>query len=282
MKLNNLKNIVVIFNFLLLTFILTGCPPKEIKREETTQPPPPPPLTKKPLVQELTFRTASFDLKTLSKKIERKDVVKTAALLKKEKVDIVAVQQVVRYPEIKDRTDTFEELAKEMGMYKAFGENITLSGRQTGNALFSSYPIRSHDNITYSGLKSYNFESALIGIIDLGISNVITVCTRIPDKASEADEARCLNSLMVSKRSLDDAPMLLFGNITKPKQFEKIVDVTEPFEYNIVTHEQKSETQKFPFWYSSGEIHLLQSYVRESELGLILIAEFQLISKPTP
>jgi hypothetical protein len=131
-------------------------------------------------------------------------------------------------------------------------------------------------------LKSYNFESALIGIVDLGISNVITVCTRIPDKASETDEARCLNTLMSSKRSLDDAPMLLFGNITKPKQFEKVVEVTEPFEYNIVTHELKSETQKFPFWYSSGDIHLLQSYVRESELGLILIAEFQLVSKPNP
>ncbi len=272
---------ILTFNFLLFTFFFIGCPPKEIKRDETP-PPPPRSLTKKPLVQEMTFRTASFDLKTLSKRIERKDVVKTAALLKKEKVDIIAVQQLIRYPELKDRTDTFEELAKEMGMYKAFGENLTLSGRQTGNALFSSYPIRSHDNITYTGLKSYNFESALIGIIDLGISNVITICTRIPDKASETDETRCLNTLMVSKRSLDDAPMLLFGNITKPKQFEKVVDVTEPFEYNIVTHEQKSETQKFPFWYSSGDIHLLQSYVRESELGLILIAEFQLVSKPTP
>ncbi|MBI3194716.1 MAG: endonuclease/exonuclease/phosphatase family protein, partial [Ignavibacteriae bacterium] len=212
----------------------------------------------------------------------KKDVIKTAALLKKEKVDIVAVQQLIRYPELNDRTDTFEELAKELGMYKAYGENITLSGRQTGNALFSSYPIRSHDNITYTGLKSYNFESALLSIIDLGISNIITVCTRIPDKATSDDEARCLNTLMTAKRSLDDAPMLLYGNITKPKQFEKVVDITEPFEYNIVTHELKNETQKFPFWYSSGDIHLIQSYVKETELGLVLIAEFKIFSKPTP
>jgi len=67
----------LLLTFLLgmLTLILTGCPPKEVKKEQpppsTVQPTPPPTEFKKTGSADMFFRAASIDLKAYTKKIEK-------------------------------------------------------------------------------------------------------------------------------------------------------------------------------------------------------------------
>ena len=256
-----------------------GCPPKELKKEEPAPPSAPPPEFHKTGSTDMFFRAASVDLKNFPRKIEKKDIERFAARMKNEKIDIIAVQTIVRYPTLKDRIDIFEELGRQTEMYKLFGETIALSGRQTGNAVFSSYPIRSNDNVVYNHLKSINFESALFAYIDAGTRPVYIVSTRVPDKITEAEVKTCLKTIISQKKNYEDTPVGIFGNIFKPKDIQLLDDLQEPLEYNLVKYEQGDEAKKYPFWFSSGDLQVMNSSIIQTDLGLALIAEFKLFGQ---
>ncbi len=262
-----------------ITILFTGCPPQEVKKAEppppTVQTPPPAEFNKTGSA-DMFFRAASIDLKAYTKKIEKDAVKQFASRIKKEKIDILAVQTIVRYPGLKERIDVYEEIAKQTEMYKAFGETIALSGRQTGNGLYSTYPIRSHDVVEYKNLKSLAFESALVGLIDAGTRPLLAVSTRIPDKSSEKDVMYCLKSIALQKLNFKDTPIAIFGNIFQPANMQLIEGMDQPVEYNVVKWKQGGDSQKFPFWFSSGDLQVQSSNIIETDLGLVLIVEFKL------
>ncbi|TAK56912.1 MAG: hypothetical protein EPO24_10505 [Bacteroidetes bacterium] len=264
-----------------MTFALTGCPPKETAKEEPkVETPPQPTEFKKTGSPDMYFRAASLDLKSFPRKIEMKDIERFAARMKKEKIDILAVQTIVRYPDLKERIDVFEELGRKTEMYKIFGETIALSGRQIGNAVFSSYPIRSNDNVPYKNLKSTNLESAMVALVDAGTRPLLVVSTRIPDNASEREVLSCLKTIALQKKNFKDTPIAIFGNIIKPKKLQELEGVDEPLEYNILTWEKSKETKKIPLWFSSVELQPINSTIIETDLGLTLITEFKLAGQP--
>jgi len=278
MNKNIFQNILASITICILTFTFTGCPPKEIKREE---PKPAPPVTefKKTGSADMFFRVANLDLKRYSKKIEKKDIERFAATMKKEKVDMLAVQTIVRYPGLSSRIDVYDELGKSTGMYDEFGETISLSGRQTGNAIFSTYPIHGNENIAYTELKSLDFEAALLASIDAGTRSVLVTSTRIPATATETEALSCLKAIVKRKQTYADAPLIILGNIIHPKSQQAVEDLHEPLEYNEVKWEQGDESGTFPFWFSAGDLQVVKSNVVNTDLGLSLVVEFKLIGQ---
>jgi endonuclease/exonuclease/phosphatase family metal-dependent hydrolase len=252
--------------FIILALLITGCPAtKETAKHEA--PPPPPTIEKKPVAADLTLTVASINLSSVAKRIEKKDIENLAAILKKEKADIITVQGISRYPGLSTRIDVFEEIAKAMEMRSAFGESMTLSGRQTGNAVFSTYPIRSNDNLHYQGISSVNSESALQVVIDGGSRDIVVVSTLLPEQASANDIAKCVSSLSSIPRSYEGNPVIVTGNIPSSKS-------------ELFKTEQTSGSSTYRIWHTTEGLKSTSTTTTESGLGTILLTQFGVYRKP--
>lgn len=161
---------------------------------------------------EIQLTVASLNLTNLNKRIERPDVQRLWQILKAEKVEVLAIQNLSRYPGVATRVDLLQELSKLADWRQAFGETVDFSGRQVGNAVLSAYPIRSNANEPFKGIRSAVNEGSLHAVIDGGVRDLLVVSVHIPPKASAADQAACVKSL---RASLGDArmPTIVGGNL---------------------------------------------------------------------
>jgi endonuclease/exonuclease/phosphatase family metal-dependent hydrolase len=245
--------------------LLTGCsaPPKTTNAEAHA--PPQPKLA-------ITVRIASVDLSGYGRRIEKKDIEQLSAALKREQIEIFAVQGIARYPNVKTRVDFVNELAAQMDMRHAFGESIDISGRQQGNAVFSMYPIRSNQKKEYSVLSAF-YESALQVSIDAGVRDVVVVSTRLPAKASSDELAKCMRTIAELQKN-PDAPFVVTGNLPaykKSRDFEKFTDLQS----SLPNGSGKLLTSRL--WYMQGDLfRVVSARAVKTDLGTLTVAEFGL------
>jgi endonuclease/exonuclease/phosphatase family metal-dependent hydrolase len=245
--------------------LLTGClaPPKTTKAEAPA--PPQPKLA-------LTVRVASVDLSGYGKRIEKKDIEQLSSALKREQIEILAVQGIARYPNVKTRVDFVNELASQMDMRQAFGESIDISGRQQGNAVFSMYPIRSNQKKEYD-VPSPFYESALLVSIDAGVRDVVVVSTRLPAKAPAPELTKCVQTIAGLQKT-PDGPFIVTGNLPvlkKGGQPEVFTDIQS----SLPEGSGKLVTSRL--WFTAGDLFkLLNARTVKTELGTLTVAEFGL------
>jgi endonuclease/exonuclease/phosphatase family metal-dependent hydrolase len=247
--------------FLGLVLAALGCPTtKEVQRAQ----PPPPPAEVKPRVPDISFTLASLDMAGVQRRIEREDIGLLTAALQKEKIDILALQSVVRYPGVISRVDVIDELSRSTEMQNTFGESSNNAGRQIGNAVLSSYTLRSSDHTSYPGLRT--FGEASHALIDCGAQEIVTVSTAVPVKPTAAEAAVCLQTLAALPKTYGGRPMIIAGNLedlgTQPAE-----------EYRVVRGSPAGPT----IWYAAGGAFVLQSQrVVRTVFGPMLIARFGL------
>ena len=223
----------------------------------------------------LSVKVACVDLSGYGKRIEKKDIERFSATLKKEQIEILAVQGITRYPNVKTRVDFVNELAAQMDMRHVFGESIDISGRQQGNAVFSAYPIRSNQKKEYD-VPSAFAETALHVSIDAGVRDVGIVSTRLPAKASSAELARCIRTIAELQKS-PDAPFVVTGNLPvykKSQDFEKFTDLQS----SLPDGSAKLQTSRL--WYMQGDLFkVVNARTVKTELGTLTVAEFGLYQR---
>jgi endonuclease/exonuclease/phosphatase family metal-dependent hydrolase len=248
----------------LLLLLVAGCgaPPEAAKPESA--PPAPAPAAKKPEAASTTFTVASINLATLNRRIERADIDAFCRVVQREKPDVVAVQGMARYPGVLTRIDPYPEIATGTGMRSVFGEMTTLSGRQTGNALYSALPIHSHETRPYP-IVSLGFEAALVGLIDAGTREVAVVSTLYPSSAKAADQASCDAFLERLRGAYDDAPVIVAGNLPEP-----------PFGADPYKVERAGSLRT---WYSTDGLRPAGTRSVTTELGTLLVTQFRVFAK---
>jgi hypothetical protein len=267
------KNLLLVGLFISAIFLFDCSSTKEIGKNEppvSTHPP-----VKKAPSPDMTITVANIDLATVPRKIEKKDIEQLAKILREHKVDIFTVQGISRYPEIKTRLDVVDEITSSADMRSAFGENINLSGRQTGNAIFTTYPIRSQWNVRYEGIRSNNFESSLQAVIDCGVRDIVVVSTRLPDKSSVEDQTTCVTTLSSFKNYYIDDPIIVTGNLPSSNVLRALT------KFNSAKNPKHEEGSRI--WFSNdGSLILLNLNVDTTALKPVVIAEFGVFRKPRP
>ncbi len=161
----------------------------------------------------MTMRVASLDVSAYRGRVEQKQVDELAGLLKSMKIDLIALQGITRYPGVATRTDLVDALGAATGMRASFGETIAVSGRQSGNAVLSTYPIQSSDNRSYPDLSGNGFEGALQAIVDAGARQVVILSTRLPDPLSRRDLGICTGTLNGIAAEYPKDPLIVMGNL---------------------------------------------------------------------
>ncbi len=226
-----------------------------------------PPKSESEVQPEITLRIASLDLTRIHKRIDKKDILALARIVKKEGIEVLAVQNIARYPGVKSRVDFVNEFSARSEMSNVFGEMINNSGRQTGNAIFSAYPITNNRNQSFEKIKSADFEAAIGAIIDAGIQSLTIVCTQFPNKASKDDQERCLQLILDMNPDIDKQPMIIAGNLPSVLMESSIEQAKIP-QMNAIAG---------ALWVrSTRTTRILGSNAVETELGSITVARFGL------
>ena len=258
-----------ILAYLTLALLFTGCPPpKPIVKEL----PPPPVVGKKPPMPEIMVNIGSLNLAKYTKKIEKNDVLKFAEQIKLDSIDLVLLQGITRYPELINRVDLVDELARIADLRKVFGETITLTGRQNGNAIFSLYPIRSNENTPYHNLQNSNFETALQAIIDCGAREIVVVSTLLPEKSPASDQSLVATTLGSYNNLYYGKPIIISGNLPKSENARALANYDEA---------RKLRTDDTPLvWYSGdGSLKLTAEKIEQTVFGKMSVVRFGVFRK---
>ncbi len=189
---------------LIIFSCLIGC--KTLKEFETVTP-----ETRKLKEPVLTFNISGLNLSNESTKYSKTAISNLLAILKKEDIQIFALQGVTRYPDLPNRLDIINELQSATDMYFRFGETQNNSGRQYGHAVLSEFKIQSHHNSEYQSLKSMN--TYLSTLIDIGLYNVVITSTLIPDNLKNSEKIFCVSEWLKIQEEYKNCPVILTGNI---------------------------------------------------------------------
>ena len=247
-----------LFLFVLATLYLWSCttPPKAEKEVVPQKP-------------ETTIQVASINLAHLNKRIERSNVTEFVKILKKEQIEVLAVQGITRYPGVATRLDFVNEVSAKIDWRNAFGEMLSVSGRQTGNAVFSVYPILSHQNFPWDKVKSSSFEAALQATVDAGTGSLIVVSTQLPSNATLQEQAQCLKLIADMNPDTANPLMIVAGNMPT----DEVIRTTNSFAKVPLPESSRNTTSKM--WFSlNTSFQLLASRSVETELGTLVIAQF--------
>jgi hypothetical protein len=255
--------------YLLLALLIAGCPPRPVVKEP---PPPPPVVEKKPPMPEIMINIGSLNLAKYGNKIEKSDIRKFADQLKRDSIDIILLQGITRYPELKNRIDIVEELARMGDLRKVFGETITLTGRQSGNGVFSIYPIRSNENTPYRNLQNANFETALQTIIDCGAREIVVVSTLLPEKTPPSDQSLVATTLGTYNNLYYGKPIIISGNLPGSENVRSIAN------YDDVRQLRAEDAPLI--WYSNdGSLKLTSQKIEHTVFGKMSVVRFGVFRK---
>jgi len=251
---------IKIFVTLISVLVLCGCSSILKKEEKET--------VRKP---EIVLFIASLNLGNFNKRIEEKHIAELAKILKREHVEILAVQGISRYPGVASRVDFVNELSNKTDWRNAFGEMMYISGRQTGNAVFSSYPILSQHNQTFDHLKSASFEAGLQATIDVGIRPLVVVSVQLPVKATQDEKVRCVQLISVPFSDKNSSPIFITGNLPSSESIHSLNSLKD------VPHSGSAAGTVPAILYSANaSFQLFAPHIVETDLGKLIIAQLGL------
>jgi hypothetical protein len=249
-------------NCSIFLFVLAfwGCPSTSLKKENE--------IARKP---EMMLQIASLNLGEFNKRIEQKHILELIKVLKREQVEILAVQGITRYPGISTRIDFVEEFSAKIDWRKAFGEMMNISGRQTGNAVFSFYPILSYHNQSFDQVKPINFEAALQTTIDAGVRSLALISVQLPTKATIEEQAQCMKLIMTPNPGSSNQPTMIMGNLPPFESFHTSYSMME------VPHSEYAKGTTPSIWYSeNASLQFYAARIVETDLGKLMIVRMGL------
>ncbi len=192
---------------IVVSLLFASCAgPKEAAPAPPAQPAPPIAVEKK--VQSDSLRILSIN--TLHALTDVQSVKRFASWVKMFAPDVVAVQQIDRPMEGKKDFDAVRELARQLDMNPFFGVARYYKGFDSGNAVFSVYPIRQSTVESLPVSKGKVRRSLAYTVIDVGLQSVGFASTEVDDQ-SPAERKKQAQELVAMLPQFVDFPFVLCG-----------------------------------------------------------------------
>jgi len=117
----------------------------------------------------------------------RLDIERIAALIRDERADLVALQEVDRGVERTKRRDLPAELAALTGMTCLFRNNHAFQGGEYGNAILTRFAVRRWTNTLLRMLRPGEQRGVLQAVVDAGGRDLLLLATHIDYRPDDAE-----------------------------------------------------------------------------------------------
>jgi len=139
------------------------------------------------------------------------DLERIAELIKLEKADIVALQEVDRGTLRTARRDLPAELARLTGMNFVFEKNIDYQGGEYGNAILTRFPILEVTNLHYSMTQAQEQRGLLQALLGVEGRKLLFMSTHL-DYRSAAERLRNVAQIREVREAAPDRPVIVCGD----------------------------------------------------------------------
>ena len=174
------------------------------------------------------FRVLTYNIHHGEGTDNKVDLERIAAVIKREKADIVALQEVDRGVERTSRRDFPAELAKLTGMAVYFDRNIIYQGGDYGNAVLTKFPVKQKKNTHYKMLRAGEQRGVMQLVLDVHGKDLSFMNTHIDFRSDDSERLINADELKSIIAAAGKTPVILCGDFndhpgsrthTKMKEF---------------------------------------------------------------
>ncbi|MGZ4964762.1 MAG: endonuclease/exonuclease/phosphatase family protein [Limisphaerales bacterium] len=158
------------------------------------------------------FRVMTYNIHHGEGLDHKVDLPRIAALIKREKADIVALQEVDKGVTRTDRRDLTAELAKLTGMTGVFSNNHYFQGGEYGNAILSRFPVLTLTNLHYQMLRKDEQRGVLQVTVDLGGKQLYFMDTHTDFHPPETERLKNVGELKQLIDAHHELPIIICGD----------------------------------------------------------------------
>lgn len=169
------------------TLVAAVCPGRQTAAQALPPSPSPGPGTPAAQSSPPTFRVMTYNIHHGEGVDGRFDLDRIAALIREERADLVALQEVDKGVERTSRRDLPAELAALTGMTCLFQNNYAFQGGEYGNAILTRFPVRRSTNTLLRMLRGGEPRGVLQAVLDVGGRDVLFLATHLDYRSDDAE-----------------------------------------------------------------------------------------------
>lgn len=159
-----------------------------------------------------TVRVMSYNIRHARGQDDKVDVARIAEVIKKEKADIVGLQEVDKGVVRSGRVDLPAELAKLTGMHVFFEKNIPYQGGEYGNAILSRYPILQQTNSYYKMIRAGEQRALQQVVVDVKGRKLLFMNTHIDYRPDDTERLMNVVEMKEALKRYPGLPSILTGD----------------------------------------------------------------------
>jgi endonuclease/exonuclease/phosphatase family metal-dependent hydrolase len=162
--------------------------------------------------QPRTLRVMTYNIQHGAGADNKIDLLRTAEAIKREKPDIVALEEVDKGVERTARRDLTSELAALTGMTGYFNNNFHFQGGEYGNAVLTRFPILMETNTHYKMIRPNEQRGVIQMILNVKGRKVVFMVTHIDYRPDDAE--RLINADQIKEiiKQYQGMPIFLCGD----------------------------------------------------------------------
>ena len=158
------------------------------------------------------FRVLTYNIHHGEGIDQKLDLERIAALIVKEKADIVALQEVDRGVERTAKRDLPAELAKLTGLKAYFDRNIDYQGGEYGNAVLTNFPVKQRKNTHFKMLVPAEQRGLSQLVLEIHGRDVLFMNTHFDSRAGDAERVSSAAEVKTILAAAGKIPVLLCGD----------------------------------------------------------------------
>jgi endonuclease/exonuclease/phosphatase family metal-dependent hydrolase len=231
-----------------------------------------------------TFRVMTYNIHHGVGPDSRLDLERIAALIKTQRVDLVAFQEVDRGVARSAHRDLIAELAKLTGMQFYFDKNIDHQGGQYGNAVLSRFPIVTATNTHYQMSGAREQRGLLHVVVNIGGRKLLFMNTHLDYRRDDAERLLNIKQIKETIAKYPGLPLILCGDFNDSpatRTYERLSEfLTDAWKKvgkgNGFTIPSGTPVKRIDYIWCSGTVAPISASVPESRASdhLPVVVEF--------
>lgn len=214
------------------------------------------------------------------------DLKRIARVIRKEKPDLVALQEVDKGTERTWRLDFPAELAALTGMTCVFSNNYSFQGGEYGNAILSRFPIKAVANHHYRMLSIGEQRGLLQAVVDVNGQELVFLNTHLDHRPEDSERLASAAELHRVVGQYEGRPIILcgdFNDVPGSRTWQKIAELFADAwlaagEGNGFTSPASRPTRRIDYlWVTGLRLTPLRLWVPESDASdhLPVVGDFK-------
>jgi len=164
------------------------------------------------LAEPPTFRVMTYNIHHGEGADGKVDLARIAEVIRQQKAQIVALQEVDKGVERTQRRDFPAELAKLTGMTCVFSNNYHYQGGEYGNAVLTQFPIRQWTNTHLRMLRAGEQRGVLRLRLDVQGKDLLFMATHIDYRPDDAERVQNVAQFKEIVRIQEPVPIIFCGD----------------------------------------------------------------------